>query len=234
MKNFLILVSFCLVFTECKKINETCNRIGWLSKSLAASNDQVNNYNYNIKKSISKIKRANKEILSTLSTNKMEKPENEIREEVEDRASAVTELLKENKLLKDKIAQLEEKLKQSSDKERSLNQLRQTFEIMKLDRKRLKCEKLELLNQTRDLYQTIESKENEFHDILKHFETKTRETSLTVKKLLDHKADIEEEKNDFHIQLLELVNVKNELQLVIESKNANINKLNKEIFEVSL
>jgi hypothetical protein len=104
---------------------------------------------------------------------------------------------------------------------------------MRLDRKRLKCEKLELLNQTRDLYKTIESKENEVRDILRHFDTKTRETSQTVKKLLDSKADIEEEKNEFHVQALELLNEKNQLQLVIESKNAAISKLHKEIFEVS-
>jgi hypothetical protein len=103
---------------------------------------------------------------------------------------------------------------------------------MRLDRKRLKCEKLELLNQTRDLYKKIESKENEVRDILRHFDRKTRETSLTVKKLLDSKANIEEEKNEFHMQVLELVNEKSELQLMVEAKNAVINKLNKEIFEV--
>lgn len=53
---------------------------------------------------------------------------------------------------------------------------------MKSDRKRLKCEKLELLNQTRDLYKVIESKENEIRDVLKAYELRTKETSFAVKK----------------------------------------------------
>jgi hypothetical protein len=104
---------------------------------------------------------------------------------------------------------------------------------MRLDRKRLKCEKLELLNQTRDLYKTIEAKENEIRDILKHFEAKSRDTAVTVRKLLDSRADVEEEKNDFHMQVLELLREKSLLQLTVEGKNAVINKLNKDIFDVS-
>lgn len=57
------------------------------------------------------------------------------------------------------------------------------FKVMRADRKRLKCEKLELLNQTKDLYKTIESKENQIKDILKNYENKTKETSQTVRKV---------------------------------------------------
>lgn len=104
--------------------------------------------------------------------------------------------------------------------------------VMRLDRKRLKCEKLELLNQTRDLYKTIESKENELKEILSHFELKSRETSLIVKRLLDSKLELEEEKNKYYVQTLELSNDKSQLNLMLESKNAIINNLNKEIFEL--
>ena len=51
------------------------------------------------------------------------------------------------------------------------------------DRKRLRCEKVELLNQIRELFNTIESKENEIKDFLKHYETKTKETSIAVKRV---------------------------------------------------
>lgn len=57
------------------------------------------------------------------------------------------------------------------------------IKVMRLDRKRLKCEKLELLNQTRDLYKLIESKENEIRDILKNYDYKTKETSAAVRKV---------------------------------------------------
>ena len=65
-----------------------------------------------------------------------------------------------------------------------MNSFKSDFKIvMKSDRKRLKCEKLELLNQTRDLYKVIESKENEIRDVLKAYELRTKETSFAVKKV---------------------------------------------------
>lgn len=54
---------------------------------------------------------------------------------------------------------------------------------MRSDRKRLKSEKIELLNQAKELYSTIESKENELRDFLRHYESKTKETSFAVKKV---------------------------------------------------
>ena len=103
---------------------------------------------------------------------------------------------------------------------------------MKTDRKRLKCERLELLNQTKNLYKIIESKEIEIRDFLKHYEKKTKETSQAVKKLIDTKGEIEKEKNDLKIQHTDLLEETNELKLIIESKNITINKLQKQLFEV--
>ena len=57
------------------------------------------------------------------------------------------------------------------------------FQELKCDRKRLKQEKLELLNQTKELYKTIEAKENEIRDFLRHYESKTRETANSVKRV---------------------------------------------------
>ena len=54
---------------------------------------------------------------------------------------------------------------------------------MRSDRKRLKNEKIELLSQAKELYNTIESKENELRDFLRHYESKTKETSFAVKKV---------------------------------------------------
>ena len=90
------------------------------------------------------------------------------------------ELVSQNKELKDKIASLEEQLKKKEDE---CNQLKEAFEVMKLDRKRFKCERLELLSQTKELYKTIQSKELEIGDFLKTFEKKNKETALTVKKV---------------------------------------------------
>ena len=54
---------------------------------------------------------------------------------------------------------------------------------MRNDRKRLKSDKLDLLNQSKELYKKIESKENEIRDFLRHYEAKTKETSFAVKKV---------------------------------------------------
>ncbi len=63
-------------------------------------------------------------------------------------------------------------------------QLNFTFEALKLDRRKLKCERLNLLNQIKELYKTIESKENEIRDFLRLYETKTKETSAAVKRVI--------------------------------------------------
>lgn len=57
------------------------------------------------------------------------------------------------------------------------------FKDLKIERKRLKCEKVDLLNQTKELYKTIEAKENEIRDFLRHYENKTRETANAVKRV---------------------------------------------------
>ena len=103
---------------------------------------------------------------------------------------------------------------------------------MKNDRKRLKSERVELLNQTKNLYKIIEAKELEIRDFLRHYEKKTKETSQAVKRLIDTKGEIEKENNDLKNQCVDLIEETNELKLLIESKNATINKLQKQIFEV--
>lgn len=103
---------------------------------------------------------------------------------------------------------------------------------MKADRKRLKCEKLELLNQMRDLYKAIESKENEIRDVLKAYEMRTRETSFAVKKIIDGKVESEREKSRLELHIMDLIEEKNQLSLMVESKNVAIERLQKQINEL--
>lgn len=135
----------------------------------------------------------------------------------------------ENKVLQEKLLQMEEKLKQEDDE---IVRLKEAFEMMRIDRKRLKCERLDLLSQTRDLYKSLEVKENEIRDFLKYYEKKTNETSMTVQKLIDSKTEMEHEINDLHLQLASLSEENNENKLVIESKCACIKKLQQDIFEL--
>ncbi|RNA03807.1 kazrin-like isoform X4 [Brachionus plicatilis] len=139
-------------------------------------------------------------------------------------------LLSENRLLKEKIRSLEEKLKQQC--EQDTNQLKQTIESMKLERKKLKVEKVEILNRTKQLYKVIETKENQIKSILKTFESRTKETCSIVKKLIENKSEIEEEKCYLEAYIEELVAENSELKLVVESKNASLNKLQRQLYDL--
>jgi hypothetical protein len=103
---------------------------------------------------------------------------------------------------------------------------------MRVDRKRLKCDRLDLLSQTRDLYKTLEIKENEIRDFLKYYEKKTSETSIAVKKLINSKAEMEKEIGELRCKLENMNDEKNQDKLIIESKNITIKKLQKELFDV--
>ena len=76
-----------------------------------------------------------------------------------------------------------QKLKQEMKSSGEKLKLTESIEALKADRKRLRCEKFDLLNQTKELYEIIESKENEIRDFLRHYELKTKETSTAVKKV---------------------------------------------------
>lgn len=52
---------------------------------------------------------------------------------------------------------------------------------MRTDRKRLKSEKCELLNQMKEVYQTLETKERELRDFIRQYEQKMRDTDRNIK-----------------------------------------------------
>ena len=54
---------------------------------------------------------------------------------------------------------------------------------MKSDRKRLKAEKLELLNQMKQLYTTLEEKETELRDFIRNYQQKMSENDETIKQV---------------------------------------------------
>jgi len=54
---------------------------------------------------------------------------------------------------------------------------------LKADRKRLKGEKLELLNQLKTLYGTLEEKEAELRDFIHTYEQRMRDSDDTIKQV---------------------------------------------------
>ena len=54
---------------------------------------------------------------------------------------------------------------------------------MKLDRRRLKAEKLDLLGQMRQLYSNLEDKEGELRHFIRSYEQRMRQTDDSVKEV---------------------------------------------------
>ncbi|KAL3861124.1 hypothetical protein ACJMK2_007193 [Sinanodonta woodiana] len=70
-----------------------------------------------------------------------------------------------------------------------LNRAKEALTAMKADRKRLKGEKLELLNQIKQLYGTLEDKEAELRDFMCTYEQRMRENDESIKQLVTEKED---------------------------------------------
>lgn len=51
------------------------------------------------------------------------------------------------------------------------------FSALKADRRRLKAEKFDLLNQMKQLYATLEDKENELRDFIRNYEQVGKQSS---------------------------------------------------------
>ncbi|XP_071109797.1 uncharacterized protein [Haliotis cracherodii] len=75
-----------------------------------------------------------------------------------------------------------------------VNRAKEALQAMKADRKRLKGEKLDLLNQMKQLYTTLEDKESELRDFIRNYEQRVHESDQTIKQLAMEKEDCEREK----------------------------------------
>ncbi|XP_067658093.1 uncharacterized protein [Haliotis asinina] len=75
-----------------------------------------------------------------------------------------------------------------------VNRAKEALQAMKADRKRLKGEKLDLLNQMKQLYTTLEDKESELRDFIRNYEQRVHESDQTIKQLAMEKEECEREK----------------------------------------
>ncbi|XP_042563623.1 kazrin-A isoform X2 [Clupea harengus] len=74
---------------------------------------------------------------------------------------------------------------------------------MKADRKRLKVEKSDLVNQMQQLYSTLESREEQLRDFIRNYEQHRKESEDAVKTLAKEKDQLEREKWDLRRQAKE-------------------------------
>lgn len=71
---------------------------------------------------------------------------------------------------------------------------KEALSALKQDRKRLKAEKFDLLNQMKQLYGTLEDKEKELRDFIRNYEQRMHDSDHNFKQLVKEREDCEREK----------------------------------------
>ncbi|XP_022244436.1 kazrin-like isoform X2 [Limulus polyphemus] len=78
--------------------------------------------------------------------------------------------------------------------ENELKHTKEALATLKQDRKRLRAEKFDLLNQMKELYGTLEDKENELRDFIRNYEQRMKDSDESLKQLVRTREEFEREK----------------------------------------
>ncbi|KAK5639902.1 hypothetical protein RI129_010713 [Pyrocoelia pectoralis] len=78
--------------------------------------------------------------------------------------------------------------------ELELQLAKEAISALKSDRKRLKAEKFDLLNQMKQLYATLEDKEKELRDFIRNYEQRVRENETSLQQLSNEREERERER----------------------------------------
>lgn len=78
--------------------------------------------------------------------------------------------------------------------EMELQLAKEAISALKSDRKRLKAEKFDLLNQMKQLYATLEDKEKELRDFIRNYEQRVRENETSLQQLSNEREERERER----------------------------------------
>ncbi|CAB1329588.1 unnamed protein product, partial [Coregonus sp. 'balchen'] len=100
---------------------------------------------------------------------------------------------------------------------------------MKADRKRLKAEKADLVNQMQQLYATLESREEQLRDFIRNYEQHRKESEDAVKALAKEKDLLEREKWDLRRQTKESTEHSGALRSQLDLKENRIKELEAEL-----
>ncbi|MEQ2295728.1 hypothetical protein AMECASPLE_017478 [Ameca splendens] len=100
---------------------------------------------------------------------------------------------------------------------------------MKSDRKRLKAEKADLVNQMQQLYATLESREEQLRDFIRNYEQHRKESEDAVKALAKEKDLLEREKWDLRRQTKEATEHTGMLRSQLDLKENRIKELEAEL-----
>ncbi|XP_071805431.1 kazrin-like [Asterias amurensis] len=83
---------------------------------------------------------------------------------------------------------------QLTQTEHELARAKEALTAMKSDRKRLKGDKVDLLNQMKQLYCTLEAKEEEMRDFIRNYEQRVSESDESLRKVIAEKEDVEKDR----------------------------------------
>ncbi|CAN7937519.1 unnamed protein product, partial [Ixodes hexagonus] len=75
-----------------------------------------------------------------------------------------------------------------------LNNAKEALAALKQDRKRLKAEKFDLLNQMKQLYGTLEDKEQELRDFIRNYEQRMHDSDQSLKQLAQEREECDRER----------------------------------------
>nr|XP_061803070.1 kazrin-like isoform X1 [Nerophis lumbriciformis] len=118
---------------------------------------------------------------------------------------------------------------QLAQKEQELNRAKEALQAMKSDRKRLKAEKAELVNQMQQLYSTLESREEQLRDFIRNYDQHRKESEDAVKALAQEKDMLEREKWDLRRQTKEATEHMGMLRTQLDLKENRIKELEAEL-----
>ncbi|XP_016526200.1 kazrin, periplakin interacting protein b isoform X2 [Poecilia formosa] len=118
---------------------------------------------------------------------------------------------------------------QLGDREQELDRAKEALQAMKADRKRLKVEKSELVNQMQQLYTTLESREEQLREFIRNYDQHRKESEDAVKVLAKEKDVLEREKWDLRRQTKESTEQANMLRSQIDMKENRIKELEAEL-----
>ncbi|XP_019743472.1 kazrin-A [Hippocampus comes] len=122
---------------------------------------------------------------------------------------------------------------QVAQKEQELDRAKEALQAMKSDRKRLKAEKADLVNQMQQLYSTLESREEQLRDFIRNYDQHRKESEDAVKALAKEKDMLEREKWDLRRQTKEATEHTGMLRTQLDLKENRIKELEAELAMIS-
>ncbi|XP_051759718.1 kazrin-A isoform X2 [Ctenopharyngodon idella] len=118
---------------------------------------------------------------------------------------------------------------QLTQKEQELDRAKEALQAMKADRKRLRLERTDLVNQMQQLYTTLESREEQLRDFIRNYEQHRKESEDAVRVLAREKDMLEREKWDLRRQTKEATEHAGALRSALDLKENRIKELEAEL-----